>query len=123
MCIQGECAGWSTFVGWNAVTQGLLFMLIDGVLFTLLGLYFDVVFPGKWGVGRHPLFFLSPIYNVIKKKKRIVEEEETSTLIQVNEEGDVPDEDVVREAERVCKSKLMIMMINHIYSSYDDLFR
>ncbi len=126
MCTEGSCAGFSTLIGWNPVTKGILFMIIDGILFLILGLYFDAVLQGKWGVARSPLFCFDPIMRMIKKKrKKSVTTEERATLITVREDdGDLQDEDVMQEAERVSRmvnnpdEEVQPIVIDHMRKSY-----
>jgi ABC-type multidrug transport system ATPase subunit len=127
MCNNANCPGWSTFITWNPVLKGMIFMLLDGVLCLVMGLYIDAVFPGKWGVARHPLFFLSPFRKLFKKQKIPVNiEAETTLLIQVkDDENYIQDDDVTREEQRINnimnsqdQDQIHPIIIDHMKKSY-----
>ena len=51
------CMRLSAVTGTYDVGTGIVFMLFDTVLYTLLGWYLEQVLPREYGVPRHPLFF------------------------------------------------------------------
>lgn len=44
----------------------LLFLYIDTVILYVLYFYLEAVLPKEYGTRKHPLFFLQPLFNLIK---------------------------------------------------------
>mmetsp|Transcript_34256 Transcript_34256/g.55413 ORF Transcript_34256/g.55413 Transcript_34256/m.55413 type:complete len:1506 (+) Transcript_34256:171-4688(+) len=76
-----------------------LWLILDSVLYLLLGLYFDNVIPGEYGVSRHPLYFLSPYYWGFLKKKRTIRKESSTTGSDIPPPTEEVDADVLAEEQ------------------------
>ena len=50
-------------------------LLIGGIFFTLLGIYFENVIPSEFGSHKHPCFICMPkSYTCCRKKRQVIEE-------------------------------------------------
>uniref|UniRef100_A0A6B2L4B2 ABC transporter domain-containing protein n=1 Tax=Arcella intermedia TaxID=1963864 RepID=A0A6B2L4B2_9EUKA len=65
----------------------IISLFICGVVYFILYLYFDAVLPQEYGVPKHPLFFLKPLWDCCCKKQDI-NDAEHSFLIDSNLEED-----------------------------------
>lgn len=93
----------------DEMSQVLIFLYFDSVLFMIIGLYLDAILPSEYGIRKHPLFFLTPLakkfrssrFNQslsIKKNSKLEESDETPLLSESKLYEDV---DVKIERERV----------------------
>lgn len=120
-CAAGNCPGLASVSNeFAGIGMGLTFMVINIIMCFSLGWYIDQIMPGKWGIRRHPLFFISSIFRLVKRifdrgNKRVVDQElgeeaERESLLDEDGEGanvndahfiDMDDDDVRRERSRV----------------------
>lgn len=66
-CKNYQCPSWKVFTSWNPYVAGVTFMFLNGIVYTLIGLYLDAIMPREWGITKHPLFFLKPIRTLFSR--------------------------------------------------------
>eukprot|EP01133_Synstelium_polycarpum_P002507 gene2507-2861_t len=87
------------------------FMVVEAIIFLILALYLEEVFPSEYGVKRHPLFFLKRSFWTGKKKEQV------QVTLKPTMEGEA--HDVAAERTRVIQSKqllaLEVLDLNKVY--------
>jgi len=94
----------------------LYFMAIDAVLYLLLGLYLDQVWPTRYGLKRHPLFFLQKSFWVSQKPNY----NEMDESMLDNSEEDDPDFEKVDQNLREQESRGECLVVNNLRKQFDD---
>lgn len=106
-CSNYRCPGWHTFTSWNPYTLGVVFMFGNGIVYSLLALYLDAVVPREWGVNKHPLFFLSPLKKLFKRKakehQRLIDEDTEENGDSTVLDLELPDKDLTDEEYKVAR--------------------
>jgi len=113
-CKNFQCPTFKVFTSWNPYVAGVVFMFLNGILYSALGLYLDAIMPREWGITKHPLFFLSPLKTLflkLFKSKRSHYENSNETISLLGKESDIEegvetaeggkDADVEKEREKV----------------------
>jgi len=111
-CGVGECPDFG--VNYNQLPTLWGFLLLDGTIYLLLGLYLDAVLPSQWGVPRHPLFPYYAIRNMFVSEVDRVDESKEHLLNMVardvQEEGGlvgVETDQIVHREENFIRSKFL----------------
>ena len=85
------------------VSRMLLMLVIDAIIYPLLGFYLDSVMPREFGVRSHPLFFLRPFRKLFRRMRGEKDEpiQQTTNHCTRKDVDTVEDDDVRTERELI----------------------
>lgn len=71
LCEKNNCPGYGEIFGNNDFLFGFIFMIVDSIIYFLLAIYLDAVWPRTYGVRKNPLFCILGCFSFIRKKYEV----------------------------------------------------
>eukprot|EP01094_Clydonella_sp_ATCC50884_P004693 TRINITY_DN13724_c0_g1_i1.p1 TRINITY_DN13724_c0_g1~~TRINITY_DN13724_c0_g1_i1.p1 ORF type:complete len:845 (+),score=259.83 TRINITY_DN13724_c0_g1_i1:97-2631(+) len=101
-CTILDCLTVDDLVPGNEMFTIILMLFLEGIVYLVLALYLDQVFPGKFGVRKSPLFPLYWLMSKVRRTPAVGDAERAPLLAPASSEfSDAEDPDVANERERI----------------------